>query len=413
MGFNLNPFDGNGGTTPSLGDIASIATGGLIGGQGGSDKFWGTSINQEANPWASPLAKIATAAVISWGVANALLPTGTATTDAVAASHIAPQAAAAGVPEATTITSLPAAAASSAPWYQTPLGVAGLTVGGTAALSGALSKAPPSPIPNDISGQTLSNIQTADATARINNPNLINQYGATTFSDPTTPGGRSTMTQTLSPEQQKIFDSSQNNMLTQSTLAGEGLNSLSGTIGKPFDISSAPATPQTSEQIRQNVIDAMMKRGDVRLNQANEQQNADLIAAGIRPGTEAYRRAQEQQGQNRNDLLSQSELTADSAATNSFNMDSKNRQNEISNLLLQRQTPLNEVNSLISGSQQSNPFAGAGYQAGATVQPTDVNANANMLNQYNMNAYNQQTAQNNQLISGAATLGGAYLSSRK
>ena len=241
-------------------------------------------------------------------------------------------------------------------------GPLGGMIGGTLG-SGVLSPdAPPAPIPPDYAAQTASNIATAEATGRVSNPNLINQYGTTTFTEPTTPGGRATMRQTLSPEQQAIFDRQQGNQQTFGDIASEGLESMRGTIGQPFDLSGAPAMPGNAEQTRQKVIDAMMARSDPRLKQANEQEDSDLIAAGIRPGTEAWARAKTQQGQNRNDLLSQAETTAGDAAAQSFAMDSANRQNEIKNLLTQRQLPLNEINSFMSGTQQTKPFSAQGYQ---------------------------------------------------
>lgn len=271
---------------------------------------------------------------------------------------------------------------------------------------------PPVPIPPNIGAQTASNIQTADATGRINNPNLVNQYGTTTFTEPTTPGGRSTMTSTLSPEQQRLFNTQQTNQQSMGTIAGQGINNLSGTIGQKFDISGAP-TVGNAEGTRQKVIDAMMSRSDQKLQQAAEQQDSDLIASGIRPGTEAWDRAKTQQGQNRNDMLSQAEIAGGDAAAQSFAMDSTNRQNEIKNLLTQRQLPLNEVNAFLGGSQVSNPFAGQGYQGGATVQGTDVNAGTNMLNQFNQDVYNQKTGTRNALIGAGATLGAAALSDRR
>lgn len=320
---------------------------------------------------------------------------------------------------------------------------------------------PPAPSMPDIEGQTASNIETAKATNLLNNPNVIGPTGSTTFtsgdtfdqagydaatdawnqrnnqinvlagsglpmapelaaqlrgqlgSAPTkgkyTTLGRETMNQTLSPEEQAIYDQSSKNKLSLGQLAGQGAEAMKGLIGTQVDYSGAPAAPKDSEAIRKQVVDAMMSRNEPRLNQAAEQQDADLIAAGIRPGTEAWNRVKTEQGQTRNDALMQAQLAGGQESSRAYGMDEASRKNYIAELLSKRQVPLNEITALMSGSQVSNPFAGQGYQAGGAVQPTDINAGTNMLNQYNMNAYNQQIGQQNALIGGAATLGGAYI----
>lgn len=258
------------------------------------------------------------------------------------------------------------------------------------------------PPPPDIAGNAAANSAAARETARLNNPNVINQYGSTTFSEGA--DGRATMTQALSPEEQALYESQRSNKQTTADLAGKGLANLGDTFGTKFDISGAPAAPQDSESIRKSVVDAMMSRNDPRLKQAAEQQDSDLIAAGIRPGTEAWNRAKTEQGQNRNDMLSQAQLAGGQESSRAFDQDTASRKNYISELLQQRQVPLNEINALMTGSQQANPFSGQGYQGGASVPST-----AGMMDQYNTNVYNQEQAGRNALIGGVTSLGASYL----
>ena len=83
----------------------------------------------------------------------------------------------------------------------------------TAALAALLSKDSPSPPPSpdfaDIARQQgQANIETARMQGQIANPNVIGPYGSQNVVwDPVT--GQPTVTQTLSPESQRIFDAQQ------------------------------------------------------------------------------------------------------------------------------------------------------------------------------------------------------------
>ena len=273
---------------------------------------------------------------------------------------------------------------------------------GTGGISDAVgltnNKPPPPP---DVAGRDAASLEAARKTALLNNPNIINQYGSQTYTQ--NPDGSSTINQNLSPEQQAIFNSQQKNQQTTSDMYGAGLNRLGNTLGSEFDTSGAPAAPGSAEGTRQKVINSMMQRSDQKLGQSNENQDSQLVAAGITPGTEAWKRAKAEQGQNRNDAMSQAEIAGGNAAVQSHGMDTENRRNAISELLQKRQLPMNELNAFKTGAQQ-NPFAGQGYQGGASVKD-----NGGLLDQYNMDVYNQQNASRNAIIGGAASLGGAAM----
>lgn len=360
-------------------------------------------------------------------------------------------------------------------------------------------KPPAAPVVPSVAEQTAGNIETARATSMINNPNMVNQYGKTTWTsgdtfdqtkydkdtadwntsvndakvanaeaeayaaanqprrrsgnkaqrfakrftstlNPNSPNfakpgtifgrnnvagktsagaapdrknyitkGRDTMTQTLSPEEQAIFAASQGNRLGVNKLAATGIERAKGIIGQEVDYSGAPAAPGSSDEVRNKVMDAMMSRSDAALGRANSQQDSDLIAAGIRPGTEAWDRVKGEQGRNRNDAFQQAELAGGNAAQQEFGMGTDARRNYISELLSKRSVPLNEITALMSGSQTSNPFAGGGSQGGAGVKPTDYFSGANMLNQYNQDIYNQGVGTRNSNVGAGAAIAAAYV----
>jgi hypothetical protein len=111
----------------------------------------------------------------------------------------------------------------------------------------------------------------------------------------------------------------------------------------------------------------------------------------------------------RNDARNQAEISGGNAASQAFSMDSQRRQQGISEILAQRQTPLNEINALMSGSQVSNPFAIPGASQNSNMAPAPVFGAAQAQNAYDMNVYNQQVASANNMMSGLFQLGSAGL----
>lgn len=363
--------------------------------------------------------------------------------------------------------------------------------------------APSPPPPPDYAGaaqaQGAANIDAARVQGRINNPNVNNPTGTQTVTwDNDTP----TLTQTLSPEEQAIFNRNQGNRQGLGDLASQGIGSLQGLIGSQIDLSGAPAggtpldpnsiprgTPlnpnslpgmpnayggaqnmpelQNAEATRQRVIDAMMGRSNKAFAEREDQTNSDLIARGLRPGTEAYAREMTRIDQARNDARQQAEIAGGDAAAQQFGMDLNRRkqlygegvtdantifdqgmgirrqaQGEqgqqfaqtgqlgqflqslqgqgfgqsqearrqfITELLTRRQTPLNEITALMSGSQVNNPFAIPGYAQNTNVAPAPLFGATQAQGAWDQNAYNQSVGSYNNMLSGIFGLGSAFL----
>lgn len=323
--------------------------------------------------------------------------------------------------------------------------------------------------------QGIANLQAAQATAKLNNPNIINPmgtqtvtYGGTPTFDamgydaamkkyqsdlaayknqpPSSPIGNGiasawgigtntgagggvapqapdrnafykgsgdpnigTVTQTLSPGEQQVYDKNLQTRQNIGDLSVTGSKSLQDLIGSSVDYSGAPQVGDGS-QTRQKVYDALMSRVNEDTTNSRDEANSDLIARGIHPGTKAYDDAQNQITRGFNDARSNSEVQAGNAASQQFGMDTQARNAYIAELLSKRQTPLNEINALISGSQVSNPFAGSiGYQGGANTQAAPIMQAAQAQGGADMNAYNAKTAGSNATTSGLFQVGAAAL----
>ncbi len=272
---------------------------------------------------------------------------------------------------------------------------------------------PSAPAPPDYAAaataQGAANKEAAIASSRLNNPNVVNPYGTQTWQEGATAEDRPTMTQTFSPEQQALYEQS---MQTKGLLGGlgtQGATALQGIIGNSLDLSGAPAAPGSAEQTRQGAYDAIMSRVNEDTTGQRDQRNSDLIAAGIRPGTKAYDDAQNQISRQYNDARQQAILASGQEGQRDFTMDTQRRKDAIAEILAGRQTPLNEINALMSGSQVTNPFAVPGAAQNSNIAPAPLFGAAQAQYGADMNQYNAGAAQNNAMMGGLFSLGGAAL----
>lgn len=259
--------------------------------------------------------------------------------------------------------------------------------------------------------QGAANLQAAQATGQMNNPNVNNPYGSQSVS---WNGNTPTINQTLSPDQQQIYDKG---LVGKNTLLDTGnalAKNVQGTLSQPLDFSGLPAAPTSANQMRSDVVDAMMSRVNTDTAGQRDNTNSTLIAQGIRPGTAAYGTAMNQIDRQYNDARQQAINAGTSASAQDYSQTMGIHQQAISDLLAQRDTPLNEINALQSGTQVSSPFAGnLGFQGGASVQAAPVAQAVTNQGQAQQNIYNQGVASQNGNISAGAgmigSLGAAYL----
>ena len=272
---------------------------------------------------------------------------------------------------------------------------------------------PSAPAPPDYAAaataQGAANKEAAIASSRLNNPNVVNPYGTQTWQEGATAEDRPTMTQTFSPEQQALYEQS---MQTKGLLGGlgtQGATALQGIIGNSLDLSGAPAAPGSAEQTRQNAYDAIMSRVNEDTTGQRDQRNSDLIAAGIRPGTKAYDDAQNQISRQYNDARQQAILASGQEGQRDFTMDTQRRKDAIAEILAGRQTPLNEINALMSGSQVSNPFAIPGAAQNSNIAAAPLYKAAQDQYGASIDGYNAEAAGNQAMMGGLFKLGSAAI----
>lgn len=206
--------------------------------------------------------------------------------------------------------------------------------------------APKSPDPRETAAaQTSTNVATATANSYLGNINQVTPDGTLNYEygesrdiyDPTT--GQTykvpttTVTQTLSPQQQAIKDQTDKANLNLGTLAANQSGRLDALLGTPFSLDGAPAAGNpsslTAPQYQQfaggpqlqtsagaagditksydvdfdtsKYEDALMQRINPQLAQGREALETKLINQGLQPGSEAYNRAIDAAGRQEND----------------------------------------------------------------------------------------------------------------
>jgi len=190
-----------------------------------------------------------------------------------------------------------------------------------------------------------------------------------------------TMTTTLSPEQQGLYDLSTRAQTTYGNIGNTLLDNVKGQLSQPVNVDWAAE--------RDRALQAQMARLSPTMADAEEQLRSRLRNTGLTEGSEGWNREFRNFNQARNDML----LGADLNAGNTVGQ-------AIQQQAALRGMPLNEVAALLTGQQVQTPQLANTPQVG--VAPTDVLGAYNQQYQGQLNAYNaQQQTQ-------AAGLGGLF-----
>lgn len=210
--------------------------------------------------------------------------------------------------------------------------------------------------------QTEANKNAALLSARISNPNVTGPFGSQNVSiDPAT--GTPTVNRSLSPEMQQMM---------------QGLN-----LGSQFNPTNLPAQEVNPGQTGQ---DAIMSRLQPQMDRARSMRETELANQGIMQGSEAYKNAQTDLGQQENDQRTQ-------AALQGITLGNQSRQQAFNEAVTQRQLPTQEFMGLLPQTQSGY----TGY-TGQNVAAPDIMAATTAQGNWNADMYNAgQARQSNQL----------------
>lgn len=247
-----------------------------------------------------------------------------------------------------------------------------------------------------------SNLDTARAGLAANRVNQVTPYGNLNYTQSGTDQyGNPTYTasQTLSPEQQNIYN--QSTGLTGNILgaAQSGMGNVAKSLAQGgVDQSTLPSTGFNPGQSYQ---DAMMSRLAPQISRENQSFEQEMANKGIGAGTEAYNTAKTLLGQNQNDRLNSATVSGLNAGLTANQQGFNQAQSNLT-------TPINMVNSLRTGSNVTNPtYANSANMANVP----GVDYSGAGVNQYNANLAqtNANNAATGNFFGGLMNLGGAAL----
>ncbi len=261
---------------------------------------------------------------------------------------------------------------------------------------GGGGSAPTPPNPAQVSAdQTKSNVSTAIANATLGNTNQVTPYGSLTYNQTGAQdvgGGvmvpSYTATQTLSPEQQQIYDKTTGLQNQALGLGPQVLTNVGNTINTPLP-SQADFTNQA--------YNALTSRANQSLDLQQKAQQTQLANQGIQAGSNAYDNALRPIMQERTDISNQGLANATGLAGQN-----------LSQAQAVHNQPLQDYSALLGFGGSTTQPTYAPPSAGQ-VAPTDVSGNA--YNSYNgqLQQYQTQQGQQNALLGGLFGLGGSAL----
>lgn len=180
----------------------------------------------------------------------------------------------------------------------------------------------------------------------------------------------------LSPAEQAKYEGMNNIQQGLLDLGNGQIGRVSDAVSSPFDWSSIP-TVQGRDDATQNAMKYLTYGMDDRY--ANQQATLEnqLAAQGIRPGSTAYTQAMKDYNTDKNTAYERAGLQAYNTGLQEQANSAQLRQQAIQEEAYKRSLPLNELTSLISGTQVNMPSFTPIQTAQAAQQPYYNNASGN------------------------------------
>ena len=211
------------------------------------------------------------------------------------------------------------------------------------------------------------------------------QTGSQTIIDPNGKAvqvPRYTATTALTPEQQKIYDQSQQADINLSQIANQQSAKVGELLNDPFSFSNDDASQWAYDLASPRILKQQQQ------NQASLE--TQLVNAGIRRGTPQWDAEMSRLTNANSDQLNQLALTGRSQAFNEA--------------LAQRNQPLNEIIGLMSGTQIQNPNATFAQTPQSQVAGVDYTGLVNQKYQGQLQQYNAQMGALGGLFGGVASI---------
>jgi hypothetical protein len=269
---------------------------------------------------------------------------------------------------------------------------------------------PSPPPPPDYAGaareQGAANVEAARVQGRLNRPDEYAPTGSRVWSD--LGDDRFRVDTTLSPEQQALYNQDVATRQQLGGLAGTAATNAQGVLNSPVDLSGIPGMPGSGMDTRKAVSEALMSRLEPQFARDWDTKRSDMVTRGFREGDEAWQREADQFERAKTDARIQADLAAGAESQRDFGMGMDTRRQAITESMLNRQTPLNEIAALMSGSQVQSPSFQP-YYGVQNIAPPPIFGATQAAGQYGTDVYNAQVGGQNALLGGLGSIGASAL----
>jgi len=263
-----------------------------------------------------------------------------------------------------------------------------------------------------------SDLEALKYQTQANRPDQNTPFGSSSWEQDA--DGNWTQNTTLNEEAQRALDAELGLGADRMELGQGMMGRAEAEFGQEMDWSALPEVGRGSEardRAETNLYERQTSRLDPQWEQRTEQTQAKLVAQGLRPGDPAYDQAMENMGREKTDAYDRASSSAIAAggqeADRQYNLESSDRNRQLTEEMQKRGFSLNEINAIISGQQTSMPNM-PGFESAGRANPTDYTGAAN--SQYNASANNASIDNSafNSALSGGMQLGGmAMMSDRR
>ncbi len=233
------------------------------------------------------------------------------------------------------------------------------------------------------------NLDNARLTAKSNRVDYQTPYGNLNYSQDPNDQDRWTANVSLSPSEQNLLDQQSKTSAGLGNLQDAATQRVGSSLGAPMPGAYDPtqATNNATELINARLLPAQER--------ARAAQETQLANQGLARGSEAFTNAQTDLGQQENDARQQ-------AALQGINLGMQQQGQTYQQAFANRNSPINELSAIRTGSQVTNPTFGNSAQQQYTGGPDQSSA---VNNQYNaaVSGVNAKNANSSGLFSGLAT----------
>ena len=162
-------------------------------------------------------------------------------------------------------------------------------------------------------------------------------------------------TQTLSPNQQKLLNLTEQAGIQFGNIANTQLGAIDERLSQPLDFSSLGPAPTANEDTRQSVLDSIIGRLQPQADRDRDRLETRLANQGISYGSEAWMRAMDDYNRSQNDLRLAANAFAGNEMAQLYGLEANQRDRAINEMIQQRQIPINELMAMLGGSQVQAP----------------------------------------------------------